>query len=90
MKPVLTVYKVFLSLSLAFQSDDGTHFHADKKYCLEIYIFLLFFSIFQQEFMSKRSDSKVPNLFPEAPKLATQTHDLDDEPEEDTTSSSSN
>ena len=45
MKPVLTVYKVFLSLSLAFQSDDGTHFHADKKYCLEIYFLAFFFDI---------------------------------------------
>ncbi len=37
----------------------------------------------KQEFISKRADSRVPHLFPEAPKKeTTQAHELDDEDED--------
>ena len=40
--------------------------------------------------MMKRADSKVPNLFPDAPKGGDRLagHELDDDPDEDSTSSS--
>ena len=42
----------------------------------------------RNQFMSQRAESRVPHLFPEAPNRETQTHELDDEPDEETSSSS--
>ena len=48
----------------------------------------LFVVVFQ-EYISKRSDSRVPNAFPDLPSKENQTHELDDDPEEEENSSSS-
>ena len=39
--------------------------------------------------MAKRTESKVQKLFPDAPKPEIHAHELDDEPDEETSSSSS-
>ncbi len=44
----------------------------------------------KKEFISKRADSKIPNMFALAPeKEITTPHELDDDPEEDSSSASS-
>lgn len=43
----------------------------------------------RKESSVQRMDSRVPHLFPEAPKKETQTHELDDEPDEEESSSAS-
>eukprot|EP00095_Tigriopus_kingsejongensis_P004821 maker-scaffold769_size100554-snap-gene-0.20 protein:Tk04821 transcript:maker-scaffold769_size100554-snap-gene-0.20-mRNA-1 annotation:"hypothetical protein TcasGA2_TC002083" len=42
----------------------------------------------KREFLIRRADSRAPNVFAEVPKSQTQTHELDDDPDEESTASS--
>ncbi|XP_059099517.1 cytosolic purine 5'-nucleotidase-like isoform X1 [Tigriopus californicus] len=42
----------------------------------------------RKEFINRRTESRVPNPYAEEPSLITQTHELDDDPEDDSTASS--
>ena len=59
-------------------------------------MFVIFSSVsgyflYFQDFLAKRSDSRVPNLFPERPDAKLhQTHELDNDDGEEENSSSSN